>query len=457
MRPLRIIQVVHSFPPHNTAGTEVYTYNLSCALAKRHEVFVFHRINDKKKNEFEIIRGQHNRLHIYAVNNTFTHCDSFEMTYDNNIITYNFARLLEKIKPDIIHIQHLLFLSIGIIEAAKQRNIPIVFTLNDYWLLCPQGQLFKHNKACREHSVLECVQCMKYQLSLKKGIMNIYWSLRNMMPVFLLQVVKNIYFTYARISLLSKEEGKKQIALRERRFKQACAKIDIFLAPSEFLRRKFMDFGIPENKIVLCRYGLITDYFRQFKRDKSDKVCFAFMGTLLPSKGVHVLLQAFNRMKQENAELKIFGSEIVYKGFEYYLAYIKKMGKHKNIHFMGGYKNEDIGKIFSEIDVLVVPSIWYENAPLVIQEAFLAKTPVIVSRIGGIPELIDDGVNGLLFAPGDSRQLQEKMQYVVDNPDFLKKVRSAMPVVEDIESHAKKIEMLYSELLAEKVNYEAVP
>ena len=124
---------------------------------------------------------------------------------------------------------------------------------------------------------------------------------------------------------------------------------------------------------------------------------------------------------------------------------------------MGGYNNEDIAKIFSEIDVLVVPSIWYENSPLVIQEAFLAKVPVIASWIGGIPELVQNGINGLLFKPGDKKELQEKMEYVIGNPDFLRKARENIPIIETIEVHTKKMEMLYRELLFKKNRLRSYP
>lgn len=457
MYPLRILQVAHSFPPHNTAGTEVYTCNLSCELAKRHRVFVFYRINNREKNEFEIVKTEYKGLHIYALNNTFADCGSFEMLCDNKIITDKFAGLLDEIKPEVIHIQHLLFLSIGIIEAAKKKNIPIVFTLNDYWLLCPQGQLLRNNtNACQENAVSDCVKCMKYQLSLKKGVMGIYRSLRDKFPVFLIQMIKNIYFAYARLSFLSKEEEKKQIELRERRIKQACAMVDIFLAPSRFIREKFTDFGIPQHKIIISPYGLNTLYFNKIeKKEQRGKIRFAFIGTFLPAKGAHVLISAFNRMRRRNAELKIYGSQRLYKGFEYYLKFIKKTGRNKNIHFMGGYKNEDIGSIFSEVDVLVVPSIWYENAPLVIQEAFLAKTPVIASRIGGIPELVIDGVNGLLFNPADIQDLTEKIGYVIDNPEVINEFKKNMPSVKSIEINAGEMEEIYARLIARSNAFNA--
>ncbi len=102
----------------------------------------------------------------------------------------------------------------------------------------------------------------------------------------------------------------------------------------------------------------------------------------------------------------------------------------------------------ANIDVLLVPSIWLENAPLVIQEAFLSKTPVIASRIGGIPELVTDGINGLLLNPGDIKDLKEKIEYIIRNPEVIKKFKESIPEVKSIEENAKEMEEIYIRLIA---------
>jgi glycosyltransferase involved in cell wall biosynthesis len=448
MGPLKILQIVHNFPPYNFAGTEVYTYHLSVELAKRNNVFIFYRMNDREKTEFEITRREQQGLRIYAINNTFRDCDSFEMVYDNEAITDQFVELLEEINPDVVHIQHLLFLSIGLIEAIKKKGVPIVFTLHDYWLLCPQGQLFRNNlRVCREHTISDCAKCIQYQLSMKKGVMSLYWSLRDKLPLFLMRIIKNIYFTYARLSFSAEEEQRRQIRLRSERIKEACQKVDIFLAPSRFLRKKFIDFGIPEDKITFSRHGLRTVNVREPRRDQPGKIYLAFIGTLLPCKGAHVLIKAFHKLRRSDIELKIYGRETVYKGLEYYLKYIKKIGKDQFIHFMGGYNNEDLGQILEGIDILVVPSLWYENSPLVIQEAFLSQIPVIASRVGGIPELVKDGVNGLLFNAGDIKDLKEKLEYIIAKPGIIKKFKGNMPEIKTIEENKREIEEIYKSLV----------
>jgi glycosyltransferase involved in cell wall biosynthesis len=449
MESLKIVQVVHSFPPHNIAGTEVYTRNLSCALSRKHKVFVFHRINDKEQDEFVVTSRQEHGLQIHTINNTFRRCDSFEMTYDNPLITKAFEKILDEVRPDVIHIQHLLFLSVGMIDVAKARGIPVVFTPHDYWMICPLGQFLKNNtEICERHTVFDCMKCMKYHLNLRKDVMAVYWSLRTFLPDTLVQIVKNAYLALARVFLAGKREQHHQIEQRRERLLRAARQVDLFLAPSQFMRQMLVGNGIPEEQVQALPLGFdVSRPTSAKKKSENGAVRFIFIGTLLPSKGVHVLIDAFNGIHEQNAELRIYGREAVYKGLEYYLKKVKEMPRNPHIHFMGGFNNEDVGEIFSQADVLVVPSIWYENFPLVIQEAFLSKTPVIASRMGGIPELIEDGVNGLLFDAGDSGQLKEKLRFAIKEPGFLQKAAQKMPIVKTMEEHVADIESIYRRLL----------
>ena len=114
---------------------------------------------------------------------------------------------------------------------------------------------------------------------------------------------------------------------------------------------------------------------------------------------------------------------------------------------MGGFDHQKIASVFHEIDVLVVPSLLEENSPFVIQEAFASGTPVIGSRIGGIPELVTDGVSGLLFTPGDSQGLREKLEYLTDNPEIIQKFKENMPKAKNIQAHAREIEEIYARLI----------
>ncbi len=442
---MKILQVVHSFLPHTKAGAEVYSYVLSKELSKRHEVFVFFRVNRPQEREHSLIHSRFEGLETYAINNTFRLCHSFEGTYNNVVIDREFGILLDRIKPDIVHIHHLLFLSHGIINEIKKRDIPIIFTLHDYWLICYRGQLIKDDLAvCKGNSVAECRDCLKYLLRIKKYSLYSYRILRRKLPSSILALLKRFYL------LTGKSNPLKEVEKRKDSIEDICSKIDLFIAPSHFIKNKFIEHGFIKEKILYCPHGFDFRNYTYVSKNESKILRFAYMGTLLPMKGVDILISAFKGLKTENVELSIYGKLFSYSGFESYHKILEKMIRaDSRIKLKGEYANKDIGKILSDVDVLVAPSIWQENAPLVIQEAFLSKTPVIASRIGGIPELVKDGVNGLLFTPGDVKDLQAKLEYVINNLGAVEKFKENMPVIKSIEDDAKEMEEIYSRLTAE--------
>jgi glycosyltransferase involved in cell wall biosynthesis len=307
-----------------------------------------------------------------------------------------------------------------------------------------QGQLLNRDLTiCDNPHNYDCIKCLFYQLSIKRGVMGIYQSLQHSALRFLIPPLKTIYGYYAQNTFLSKAEAIRQIEKRNVHIKELCQMVGMFIAPSQFLKKRFCAFGIPEEKIIFSPYGLNTEAFKALKKSNSNKLRFAYIGTLLPAKGVDILIKAFNRIGEEGGELKIYGPLSTYKGYEYYLKYIRNLARNKNIKFMGGYDNKDVSKIFSEVDVLIVPSIWYENSPLVIQEAQLAGVPVIASRIGGITELIQDGENGLLFEPRNPDDLYNRMMIFIHNPDLTDRFRMSINLPKSIEENGQEMEELY--------------
>lgn len=445
---MKILQVVHGFPPYNIAGTEIYTYNLTRELSKKNEVFVFHRINSFRMKEYELTYNELEGLKIFKINNTFSLYNSFDMTYKNKAIAHKFCQVLDLVQPNIVHIQHLLYLSVEIINEIKKRDIPIIFTLNDYWLICPQGQLLKNNGlSCQGANNSDCIECVLYQLSIKRYIFNIYYFLNRYFPEFLFQMIKKSYLNCHKRLFLNKNFALNLIEERITHMKNICSIVDLFIAPSNFLREKFIEFDLPKEKIFLLNYGFNLENFKKFQRTPSVKLRFGFIGNILPAKGVHILIKAFNKIENNNVELKIYGKQLSYKGeLGNYLEYIKKLAKNKNIKFMNEFDNKNISTIFEGIDVLIVPSIWYENSPLVIQEAFAFKTPVVASRIGGIPELINHGENGFLFEPNSYEDLFRTVNTIIKKPSLIEELKQNIRMPQSIEENTKVIEDIYKGL-----------
>ena len=454
---MKIVQVIHGFPPYNMAGSEVYTYNLSRELAKEDEVYVFHRIADPEREEYEMSLGTCDGLNVCTINNTFKYCDSFEKTYRNDMISKKFGSFLDEVKADIVHFGHVTCLSTTLIEEAKNRKIPVIFTLHDFWLFCQLGQLLKRDLSlCHGPKDSECARCLAPQLAIKGGVRKAFEIINRTIPNFqnrtrLGKILSKIYRQYAKAFFLFQKNAKAQIQKRTAHIKEMCSLVDLFIAPSNFLLGKFIEFGIPRYKITYIGHGLNMALFNNFSKVYSQKIRFGYIGTIIPSKGVHVLLEAFNSVKSQNAELRIHGKFLPYHfGFEDYPDYLRSLAKKDNILWFGEYDNKDVARILSEIDVLVVPSIWYETFSLTIREAFIGGVPVITSNIGAMAESVQDGVNGLLFQARNSKDLAKKMQMVIDDPGLIERLRKNIKPVIPIENHTLEIREIYGSLVRRK-------
>lgn len=414
---MKILQVIHCFPPESMTGSEIYAYNLAKELSKRHEISVFYRVNNPKYKEYEIIKGTYDGLYVYKINNTLRGYNT-EKIYKNKDIESKFIEILEEVKPDIVHIHHLLFLSTGIISEIKKRHIPIIFTLHDYWMLCPKGQLLRNNmRVCKNPLNSNCFYCLAMSLNIKS----------------LFKRLHNFSFRF------NKPSEKGSVKLRG-----IYDGVDLFISPSRFLRDKFIKFGIPSEKIIHSDNGLNLSLFKDAGKTKSDKIRFGFIGTFIPSKGVHVIIRAFNSIKGNRAVLKIYGKSPVNNGFFDYFHRMNMLAAgNKNIKFMGMFDNNQVASVFKEIDVLIFPSIWEENSPLVLHEAILTKTPVLASDIGGVPELIKNGENGFLFNPGDYRNLYRGMMDIIESPSIVKGIRYNNSIIKNIVDNGVEMEDMY--------------
>jgi glycosyltransferase involved in cell wall biosynthesis len=456
---MRILQVIHGFPPHNVAGSEVYTYTVSRELAKVHEVHVFHRIDDPQRGEYELQHATYDGLEVWTINNTFKYCHSFEQTYRNDAIGKRFGHLLAALRPDVVHFGHVLNLSTTLVAEAKMRGIPVIFTLHDFWLFCPLGQLLKHDLSlCDGPEESECARCSAPQLAIRPILRRAFEGLRQSVPRFqastrLRRFLRKVYHRYARFVFSIQREGRAPIRARTQHVSEMCAQVDLFVAPSQFLLEKFVEFGIPRSKIVHEDNGFDRGLVADVAHKPSSRLRFGYTGTFIPSKGVHVLLEAFHALEAPDVELRLHGrfTGLPY-GHEDYPVRLKALSQRENVVWCGEYEHAEIGRVLSEIDVLVVPSIWHENSPLTIHEAFLAGVPVMTANIGGMAELVQDGVNGLLFEVDNVQDLARRMQTVIDDRTLIEKLKRNLGPVIPIEQHAATIEELYGRVLAAGVD-----
>jgi glycosyltransferase involved in cell wall biosynthesis len=231
--------------------------------------------------------------------------------------------------------------------------------------------------------------------------------------------------------------------------RQVCRDISLFLAPSYFLCDQFLAFGIPPKKIIFSECGLPAQPAQPNGRSLDPKrLIFGYIGVVDPVKGVHVLVEAFAPLR--NAELHIYGGETDYAPYPDKRKFLSLLQQSPHIRMMGRYENFEVGRILREVDVVVAPSIWYENAPLVIREAFLAGKPVVTAAFGGMREWVRDGVNGLLFQPRDVLDLRRTLERFIADPDLVRRLSNAFPAIQSISADAHTLEERYGVLIRQR-------
>jgi len=437
---MKILQVVHGFPPKQRAGTEIYTYYLSKELAKRHEVHVLYpTVENVRKislNSFE--RGN---LFIHEVEipknkiKIFLNLLFFENTYLNKKVEKIFIKLLKDIKPDIIHFQHLIDLSATLIDVAKEFGIPSVLTLHDYWFICPNIHLLKCDYTiCKGPKPDKCRECW-----VKRRVGNLSESL--------VKFHIHKYLTRKLLEFIIKAfNSRKKFEKRNEYLKSLLLKVDKIITPSRFLREMFINYGIPEDKIIYSENGYNVKLFEEFRKrekTKNNKIVFGFVGGTAKHKGITVLLEALEKINEKEKFFEIY----IYGSCDPNSIHFKRLKKLSFVKIKGKYAN--VKEPFSEIDVLIFPSICYENCPLTLREAMITGTPVIASNIGGIPEIIKDGINGFLFDYNKPEKLKEKILIIATNLELLEKLRKncKKSMVKSIDTQAKELEKLYRRLI----------
>ena len=423
---LRILKIIHGFPPNYNAGSEVYSQSLCNQLAKHHQITVFSREENIYESDFSIRKHfENNNLSFYFVN-----IPRGKDGYRHQILDDNFTKVLQETKPNIAHIGHLNHLSTGIIDVLKKSKIPIVYTLHDFWLMCPRGQFLQVNfgnttfhKLCEGQENRKCAEnCYSRYFS---GQSNDY--------------MRDIeYWT-------------SWIYTRMKVTKSIVEKVNFFIAPSKYLMNRFInDFKVPKSKIIYLDYGFPLHYLRPVWQKHREIFTFGYIGTHIPAKGLDLLISAFKKIKHK-AVLKIWGRENQYTEF------LKKMAENSNnkIEFVGEYINHNLATdVFSNIDCIIVPSIWAENSPLVIHEAQACKIPVITANFGGMKEYVEHNVNGLLFEHRSESSLTEQLNFAVFKPDKMKKLGqrgylySFDGSVPSIENHCNELEDIYNKIIS---------
>ncbi len=420
---MHILFTVHKYPPESLGGTEIYTLTLARALhAAGHTVTVFYPSPSVTVVTTDVgSDGVHRwQVPLPATRLTEDPVRQFWHTVRDHAIEQAFVDCLHTTQPDLVHFQHVQGVSAHLIELAADH--PRVVTLHDYWYFCANSQLIRPDQQpCRGPSFgnWNCVDCATARADLH--------GLRIARPLVALP-----------------------FAMRNRYLRRLSNQVDRFIAPSEFLRQQYIQQGWPTEKILTLENGMdrrrLLDAPDRAQPTPPLRPHFGFLGALAWQKGIHVLVEAFNQLPP-TAALTIYGSD---QAFPTYGAQVRIAATHPHIRFAGPLAYEEVGAALRQLDALVVPSLWYENSPLVIQEAYVMGVPVLASNLGALPEKVIDGKTGRLFPPGDSSALAKLLQALIDEPATLAALGQGITPPPTVEAHAAQIGALYDELLLKK-------
>lgn len=418
---MRILLGVHAFPPCSTAGVEVYTLRLARALqALGHEVLVLSAVHDLAAEPYALRRRRHEGVDVAEVVNVH-HQGTLEATYLDEGVDRAARTVLEEFSPQVVHLQHLLNLSAGIVAEGRRSGARVVLTLHDYWLSCPRDGLRMRADlglcASMDHGV--CAGCLRDSPYLvpplqrrlgaaarRAGLGAQLHRLHAAAP----RAVERTLLWLRR----GAGEGPQRLAeamdRRALRLRAALEGVDSFLAPTEFVRARAIEFGIPPDRIHHWPLGAVPGPARP--RRAGPRRRLGFVGTVSPHKGVHVLVQAFGGLDDPGLTLDVHGSLTVHPSYAEDLR--RRSSSDPRIRFHGAFAEGEQPRILAALDLLVLPSLWWENSPLSVLEALAAGLPVVASDTGGVPELIAGTGWGLLVPPGDVAALREALAAVAE-------------------------------------------
>lgn len=454
MPRLRVLHALHDFLPRHQAGSEIYAANLCRALAGRgHFPTVLCAEFDAARAHGQLSWRTHDGLPVVELVNNWQFA-SFDDTYASAALRRTLEHVLEIVQPHVLHVHNLLNLSFSLPRLARARGIPVVATLHDYTLICPSGGQRVHRAErhlCEEIDPVRCARCFPdtpYHTQLQLGRLarrspGILGPAATVVRRTLPRAARAVAVAIARTPTpgLDPDAVRRRLAAAASVFTD----VDLFVAPSNALSDEFRRLGLPAERLLVADYGFPPLGVTRIARRASSRLRLGFVGTLVWHKGVDILLDAVARLKDAPVETVIYGDTDV---FPDYARHLRSMARDLPVTFAGPVSRSTLADAYADMDLLVVPSRWLENSPLVIHEAFMAGVPVIGARIGGIPGLVEHGISGLLFEPDSPASLEEVIRSVLDDPAVLTRLRASLPAVKTIDDDARDWEMRYEHVIA---------
>ena len=386
----RILLIVHGHPELSRGGGErAAELEAEQLRALGHQVLMIARVlgpSGRGGTPFTM-RGQDVLFHAPSYD-YFLHSQRAKWA-----IWRDLRALIDRFRPDVAHLHHYVHIGLELVRELRKYSatLPIVLTLHEYLAIChSHGQfLTPDGTLCHGANPSDCAACFP-------------------------------------------EHSRQDFFLRERFIKSSLALVDRFVCPSRFLLERYAAWGLPREKLVLLENGQVPLAAPAPTAKDAETLCrrFAFLGQATELKGIKLLLRAAGMLPasfRAEARLDISGT-ITHQSAEFiaeFRAIVASLDGFAQYH--GAYRPDELPSLMARSGWVVVPSLWWENSPIVIQEAFAARRPVICADIGGMAEKVTNFVSGLHFRVADARDLASVMQRAADPALWLRLAAGTTP------------------------------
>jgi glycosyltransferase involved in cell wall biosynthesis len=431
---MNILYAVHHFPPKFSGGAELRAQRTATFMQRKGykvNVVCVEQITFGKQKRLEVKEEIFGELPVFRLYMELDiRPDRLGFLYQNQPLGETISELLDVTRADLFHLFGGYLLNGDALQSTRRKGVPSIVSLTDFWYFCPGIQMIRSDGEVCSLPIIGgvCARCLgeekrrfRWLGKIAPGFMDFYWKHQKKVPLD----VKN------RLDVLIGE------------LNQA----GLIISPSNFLRETYIRQGVDPQKVIFSRQGVDLSVLPEIIPNKksTQNLRVGYIGQIAKIKGVHILIEAMNKLERLPVQLDIYGDLTKYPDYAESLRQLA--GNNPSIEFKGLFDRKELMHVMENLDVLVVPSLWYENSPNIIQEAFATRTPVIASNLGGMAELVKHEENGLLFNPDDSINLADQIQLILESPGLREKLAKAIEPVKSLEVEMDELEKNYERVI----------
>jgi glycosyltransferase involved in cell wall biosynthesis len=443
----RLLFALHQFFPRFFTGTETLTLEIAEEMKRRgHEVTVLTTEpllpGDCPPDGIEVRLDSFNNLPVYRIvaPREKELADRLRGESLDLRLAGAFERILDEVRPDLLHCFHLMYLTPVLVEVAHKSAIPIFFTATDFWLLCPTYQLLRNDEAlCGGPQPEACFSCLVRHYCQAMPRTPLHFEMAARFPAAACRISPKARLLRQllgqRTSLHSEVMQKFSGVFWSNSFMREMFHRNGFRCKAEWMN----PFPVPERAASL--YTLPAP-------PPEETLRVAFIGTLRESKGIEVFLRAIRNLKKASVDARIWGAP---NRPEYQEKLVGLAAGDPRIHFCGTFPQEQFDEVLENTHVVVIPSLWYENTPLTALSALAARRILVVSDMGGLSSLVEDEVSGFLFPPGDDAALAAILARLAANPLLVRKICGAIAPPPRVKTHVDRLLEAYGALTGPEV------